>query len=54
MRHQWVVPSLAELYGLQLEQMRVAEMFVRRYDSGVAGGRANHPVPDPHRSNLIA
>lgn len=41
---QWVVPSLADLYGLQLDRMRVAEMFVRRYDSGVRGGRANHPV----------
>jgi hypothetical protein len=40
----WVVPSLAELYGLQLKQMRVAEMFVRRYDSGVAGARADHPA----------
>jgi hypothetical protein len=41
---RWIVPSLQELYGLRLRQMRVAEIFVRRYDSGVAGGRDRHPV----------
>ena len=41
---QWVVPSLVELYDLQLQEMRVAEMFVRKYQSGVVGARADHPV----------